>query len=317
MTIQITKRHSPNLKLEKNIPHYWFGGDAFKTRLFDALSILFQDGEKFFISSVKNFFPYIKDPLLKEETRNFIFQESQHNLAHNFFNQHLTHQDEKIEKLRRKSGKFVRFCEFIFPSKLKLAFTVASEHMTAVFAHHGIKHHGVLGEAAPVMRSLYLWHAVEEIEHKAVAFDILKKIVKAGYFFRIFAMTIQSWAEFFHILILFRRLLQLDKQNHFRVWFRGIRWLFSRKGFNLWGMAKSYFVFYSPNFDPWKVGDLSGYKIWVEAYNKTNGDFIAAAEAVTDFQKKEKIKEQSTGHPYLSLSTNNQGFYDIPNQKIF
>ena len=104
-----------------------------------------------------------------------------------------------------------------------------------------------------------------------------------------------------------RSLLRIDGKNRFKVWFHGFKWLLKRNGFYLWGMAKSYFVFYSPNFDPWKVGDLGGYKVWVETYNKTNGDFIAAAEAVTDFQEKEKIKKLSTGLPYLSLSTNNQG----------
>jgi hypothetical protein len=61
------------------------------------------------------------------------------------------------------------------PAKLNLAATAAAEHFTAILADGAFKR-GVLDQLDPRMRKLLAWHAAEEIEHKSVAFDVLREI---------------------------------------------------------------------------------------------------------------------------------------------
>src|SRR5690606_38483751 len=61
------------------------------------------------------------------------------------------------------------------PAKLRLAITAAAEHFTAILAE-GAFENGVLDNVHPLMQQLLAWHAAEEIEHKAVAFDVLQQI---------------------------------------------------------------------------------------------------------------------------------------------
>lgn len=64
-----------NFKLDE-APHFWFGGDPYLTRMFDALSLTFPDGERYFIESVRLFRDQIQDPDLKQRVADFIRQEA-------------------------------------------------------------------------------------------------------------------------------------------------------------------------------------------------------------------------------------------------
>src|SRR3546814_3208818 len=75
------------------------------------------------------------------------------------------------------------FCRKYRPKTFTLGQTAAAEHMTALMAH-GFFANGMFAHADPRVRAMYAWHAVEEIEHKAVAYDVLKKVARANYFTR-------------------------------------------------------------------------------------------------------------------------------------
>ncbi len=68
--LQIRPRHM-DFDLPNPLPRHWNGGDAFKTHLFDAMSVLFPDGERFFIDSVRHFRDRIDDPVLAQEVADF------------------------------------------------------------------------------------------------------------------------------------------------------------------------------------------------------------------------------------------------------
>ena len=57
-------RSNLDFKLDQ-IPRFWFNGDPFKTRMFDALSLTFPVGERYFIQSVRLFRDKIIDPELQ------------------------------------------------------------------------------------------------------------------------------------------------------------------------------------------------------------------------------------------------------------
>ncbi len=160
------------------IPRHWLAGSPFATHLVNGLNLVFPAGERFFMRSVKHYAHVIEgDAVLAEEVRAFLAQEAIHAREHDRFIRLL--QEEGFDLTR-----FMAFYEWVLrrvleranPPKLNLAVTVALEHFTATFAERALTRHTLLEDAHPVMRDLLLWHAAEEIEHKAVAFDVLKKV---------------------------------------------------------------------------------------------------------------------------------------------
>ena len=69
-----------------SVPRHWNGGDPVVTRFFDALSVHFPEGERFFIQSVRHFQDQVTDQRLREDIRHFIRQEGQHGIVHDRFN---------------------------------------------------------------------------------------------------------------------------------------------------------------------------------------------------------------------------------------
>jgi predicted metal-dependent hydrolase len=136
-------------------------------------------------------------------------------------------------------------------------------------------------QADPRIRAMYAWHAVEEIEHKAVAFDVLTKVAKAGYFTRIVMMLYVSLMFPFHTFMIMRHMFQADGFNWRQragLWLRGLWWLYRPGGLYL-PVLPHYLAYYLPGYHPWKAGAMFSYERWVEVYRET-GDPIAAGNAL-------------------------------------
>jgi predicted metal-dependent hydrolase len=150
--------------------------------LFGAMSLVFPEGERFFIRSVKQFADKIDDAQLCQDIKDFIGQEAQHGRVHEIFNRAVLGHDYDIEPFLQwyKSSMFdfveQKATEILGP-KLALSVTAAAEHFTATWAAHGLSS-GYLEEhiTNQTMLDFMQWHAVEEIEHKHVAFDVLQQI---------------------------------------------------------------------------------------------------------------------------------------------
>ena len=157
--------------------HFAADGDLILSHLAAALSSVFPDGEDFFVRSVRRFRDRITDPVLKRQVAGFIGQEAMHGREHRGLNDRLDvlgYPTKRFESFTRR-GLAVR--ERIMSPNSNLAATAALEHFTAtlaellltdadardLFGHDEVKH-------------LFLWHALEESEHKAVAFDVYKAI---------------------------------------------------------------------------------------------------------------------------------------------
>ncbi len=148
---------------------WWLADDPVGTAWHNALSATFPRGEAFFIESVKAF----RDgapPQLAEEIRKFIQQEVNHSREHLAFNRaavdagyDLTRIDAHVtDMLNLAKGR---------PPIVNLAATMALEHFTAILAHLLLTAPEILDDAQPEVAAMWKWHAVEEIEHKAVAYD--------------------------------------------------------------------------------------------------------------------------------------------------
>ena len=154
------------------LPRHWFFGSPALTHLANGVNLLFPAGERMFVRAVRRFADGL-DPELAAQVKGFGGQEGRHAQAH----------ERVFDALRAQGFEIDRFLAFYervaygviekaAPPELKLATTVALEHFTAILAEEALTS-GLLEGAHPSMRKLLMWHAVEELEHKAVAFDVL------------------------------------------------------------------------------------------------------------------------------------------------
>ena len=148
---------------------WWAGGDPVATAWFNALSATFPRGETLFIDAVKAFREGAP-PQLAAEIRAFIKQEVNHTREHLAFNRaagaagyELGAIDARVEKLL--GDVYTR------PKHAWLAVTIALEHFTAMFAHEFLAHPEHFAGSDGEQAELWRWHAVEELEHKGVAYD--------------------------------------------------------------------------------------------------------------------------------------------------
>jgi predicted metal-dependent hydrolase len=278
---RIVPREKLDFGLEGDIPKYWFGGDAFKSRFFDALSTIFPEGERFFISCVRDYRDQVRDPQLAQDVKDFIRQEGQHGIVHNQYNQRLKTQGIDVDMLEGIERRLFDLLRKYIPKKQTLAETAAAEHLTAIMAHSFFERKEVLADADPRMRALYAWHAMEEIEHKAVAFDVMQKIAKISYPRRVIALVVVTLAFNLHALLVTRYMLKADgigPWQRTKLWARGLWWIYSPGGLFM-STFRHYIQYYKPGFHPWQTGQMHSYKLWLDTLNRT-GDPILAGEAL-------------------------------------
>lgn len=142
-----------------------------------VLSAVFPEGEDFFIRSVRNYNDQITDPRLQQEVKGFIGQESSHKAQHRMLNERLQAMGYPTDKIDRHVKRLLGRVDRIYSPEMRLAATAALEHYTASFAEILLNDDDLLAllDGSDV-RSILLWHAFEEAEHKAVAFDVYEAV---------------------------------------------------------------------------------------------------------------------------------------------
>ena len=172
-----TRRISFEESLRELPKHFAEDGDIIGSHLIASLSGVFPDGEDFFVRSVRHFRKDITDPDLKRQVSGFIGQEAVHGREHREFNDRLSHLGYPTKQVERFTKKGLELRERIAPPKANLAATAALEHFTATLAEIILsdeRARSMIGDAA--VKDLFVWHALEESEHKAVAFDVYKAV---------------------------------------------------------------------------------------------------------------------------------------------
>lgn len=157
------------------VPRHWMANSPIATAIANGVNLLFPHGERFFVRSVHHFLGQIDDPALRQAIKGFFGQEGRHARAHDQFNAILRTQGFEVDRFLDAYQRASSWIEAHASPKLRLATTAAAEHFTAILAE-GAFSQDVLDLAAPELRALLAWHAAEEIEHKAVAFDVLQTI---------------------------------------------------------------------------------------------------------------------------------------------
>lgn len=235
------------------ISAYWVG-----------LSATFPLGEAEFIRSVRLYEDQITDEKLKAEVKDFAAQEAHHALQHRKINKQFDdcgYSTGKVEHLMD-----VKIQERIekWSDKKRLMHTVSAEHFTAVMAHFALSQPESLDAMPESLRKLFLWHAIEEVEHKSVAFDVYKHCVGDMWRLKLHYAHF-AFIEFPLSMYLVTRFLLKDI-GHKATWRerRGMwRYLFGKGGI-ISSVKHLYMMFFRKDFHPWKHDDSELVAKWKE-----------------------------------------------------
>jgi predicted metal-dependent hydrolase len=233
-----------------DMPRYWWDNDPAKTLLLAALSASFPPGERFFIDSVRHYQDQITDPELKKAIKGFIGQEAHHSREHELMNGFLQERGVDLARLEREILGFMNLMRKYLSPERQLAHTVAVEHFTALMAEEFLLKYDALEQMDPRIAPIWAWHAIEESEHKAVAFDVYKAI-GGSEFTRVTEMMIVSVLFPVFSAVHLVQLMKEDGQlGNMKSWLGAVNYMWGRPGV-FRKLLPSYFKFYSPRFHPW------------------------------------------------------------------
>lgn len=158
----------------QSIPQHWLKGSPAQTHFFNAINLFVVSFEDFMGRVMRGQLVNLKDPEFLRQVRGFMGQEATHSFVHTKYLSNLRAQGYQIDAYLQVAD---RIFKDVFEKKLGpalcLSIIAGFEHMTALLAEIVLSSN-MLGEAEPAMAELWKWHAAEEIEHKALAFDLLK-----------------------------------------------------------------------------------------------------------------------------------------------
>lgn len=252
----IQPRHM-DFTFDDGMGRYWYGGDQFKTLLFTALSCTFPEGERFFMRSVRRYEKALSSSDLRARVKGFIGQEAHHGKEHDGFNHFMQRQGVNTGKVDAFVKEGMKNLEKWLSPERKLAKTCALEHFTAMLAELVLENDDFLEGMDDRMLPLWLWHAIEESEHKSVAFDVYADQVDS-YWVRTSEMVFTT-VEFlsftaFHYVQLQR---STDDKVDWTSVARGLNWLAGAKPGWLRKLRRSYLAYYKPSFHPSKRDSLA------------------------------------------------------------
>jgi uncharacterized protein len=259
--VSIAPRH-PQFDLTDCAARDWHGGDPFRTGFFNALSLTFPKGERFFIDSVRAFQGDIDEPKLSQEIRGFIGQEAIHSREHAQFNEAFCHaRGYDATFVDRRLDAETAWANAHLEPITRLAATVATEHLTAILGNALLTNPAWLDGADAHMAAMWRWHAVEELEHKAVAFDTY---IAAGGSRRVLRrmLRVETLQLFRHVFAGMRMMLRVDGL-HLRpsIWWGGTKWLFGRSGI-LRRVIPDWRGFMRADFHPWDANNQALIERW-------------------------------------------------------
>lgn len=249
------------LALGSDTPRYWFDGDAYLTHVMNALSLTFPEGERMFIVVVRAFSEQVKDRALARQVRGFLAQEAQHRREHAALNDWLRSLGVDVDRYYAEVAAILRVdqpdaqpsARLARKRRAQLALTCALEHFTAILAELWLSHDDLRQLAHPDVRPLWNWHSLEEIEHKAVAFDVYLT-VGGTYFGRVLGMIGATFLLLWKVSSIHARLMWADRQREPRVWLRGF-WRCWGVGGYLSALFPAYLRYFKPGFHPWQHDD--------------------------------------------------------------
>jgi uncharacterized protein len=237
---------------------WWLGGDPFATAFYNALSVTFPKGEAYFIDSVKAFRDGTPDKLARE-IKAFITQEVMHSREHIAFNNRVVDAGYDVSKLEKHVDDIMEIIKQR-PAIINLCGTMALEHYTAIMAKQMLQSDvDAFAGADQEQADLWRWHAIEEIEHKGVAYDTWLHATRdwsRWKRWRVKSMmmtmiTIHFWIQ------RYRGAVELLRQDNITGWkaHKGLLWFLLGTPGVLRKLVLPIARYYLPGFHPWNHDD--------------------------------------------------------------
>ncbi|MAK62659.1 MAG: metal-dependent hydrolase [Ponticaulis sp.] len=232
---------------------HWLGGDPVGTAVMNALSLTFPDGERMFMDAVKAYRPQLEGKLL-QDVKDFITQEAIHSREHHLLNELIDREKYPVEYVEAEVRNRVKFARDGGPMRMLIG-TICLEHFTAMMADLMQEQIEIFDGTDPSITAMWRWHAMEETEHKAVAYDVFMEVTKdwrplKRYMRRCISMLIISQNFTTNITKYASALLEADSYSpdEARKAVKAYLW---RKP-SLFGKGwKAWLAWFKPGFHPW------------------------------------------------------------------
>ena len=167
-------------------PGHWNAARPEFSQVVNSASLAMPYLEPYLIRSMRAAKSQITDPVLQAELDLYIKQEAAHYKQHRLFNETLRAAGYTcIDALESRLNDDYTRPEKERSLRFNLAYAEGFEAMALVIGQMLIEDRvHLFGNSNAAVSSLVLWHFVEEIEHKSVAYDVLHHL-HPGYFLRI------------------------------------------------------------------------------------------------------------------------------------
>lgn len=260
-----------HFSMESARGHYWLGGDPVGTAVLNGLSLTFPDGEKLFMDAVRHFRGKVSGQLA-EDVRHFLAQEAMHSREHHALNAIIDRSKYPVDEILGRIRDRIAFNRSKGPYAMLLS-TIALEHFTAMMADMHMKNRGLFAKADPEIARLWRWHALEETEHKAVAFDVFLEATRhwsplKRYLLRCWSMMYITYHFTRNIASHATCLLQADGYTETEARKAVSRFLWRDPGIFRQGW-RSYFAWYRPGFHPWDLDNRVALAEWRAEFDVT------------------------------------------------
>lgn len=246
------------------VPDHWAYNDPFCTHFMGTLSTLFPVGERFFVDSVRALREHAGNRVSQKDISGFIGQEAMHSLEHVSMNHMLEAKGLPALRAEKFTLGLLNLARRILTKRQQLAVTVALEHFTGIIANRLLTDTDIMNNLSDEMRPIWMWHAIEETEHKAVAYDLYLDVPGNNYAervtFQVLATVIlAAVVAAFQVQFMYRDRSLLN----LRTWAFGLNKLFGRHGV-LSGLIPEYLDFFKPDFHPWQHENSALVAYWRE-----------------------------------------------------
>ena len=233
----------------------WHADGVHVSQFLNTLSLFFPQGERFFIESVRHYRNEIGDPVMKDAVKAFIGQEAMHGREHQIYNDAMDAAGYPVKAMEARVTRRLKRLQKATSPAYCLAVTVALEHLTAIMAGSLLDTPEALDGAEPHFKALWEWHALEETEHKAVAFDVYQQAVGRGgraYLLRCSTLLVSTVMFFTLCSIFYLRILRQNRAlTNLRSWWSLVRHLWLKPGV-FRKAVPAWFAWFKPGFHPWQ-----------------------------------------------------------------